>query len=416
MIKKSAKTKSTEPCKIVVDRAAFLPLLRLAVAVIPTHEWKPDLKNIKITANRKEGVILGATNMDTVIRITMTAADGATVIEEGQILLPADAYKMIGKSREPSLTVEGTTYKRDGDLQRKIVVHGASERYEFDETDPDKFPDVTAPVWKKPYVVKADDLYRALRRTIFAAGKDVLYPVYEGVCFSTDDKSMNLVATNGMRLAWQVVYPKEVYDQPMEPAVVPLVDAKLVEVALRDRKPETVVKMAFTANNAVFQISTPKTKGGTVTITTKLLAGKFPKWRKIIPDTAELPCIAVTQPKELLSALKNVSASLKPSDPNVTLTFKKKLLTITGKSEKNNVTLTVPLENDVTAVMQINPEHLILFLNALEKNASLLWYLPDDKDAVTVLCLQTTSDNEGAYTYVVMPREVSEPAVKSTAP
>jgi DNA polymerase-3 subunit beta len=110
----------------------FLRLFKIAASVASTKYITPILQNVKIVADKQDGAILMATNLEIGIRVRLDV----NVSESGEALLPVKTLRTIlDSTKEPTLTMERT---QDG----KVVVYGANERHELCTQDPDEFPNV----------------------------------------------------------------------------------------------------------------------------------------------------------------------------------------------------------------------------------------------------------------------------------
>jgi hypothetical protein len=82
--------------------------------------------------------------------------------------------------------------------------------------------------------------------------------------------------------------------------------------------------------------------------------------------------------------------------------------------------MTVPIGFSGTAMMKLNPKFLIDYLNVLEADTMLCWYIPDGTEVnPTMLCVENNTVNLGvginaakeSYTYIIMTKAVDSPII-----
>jgi DNA polymerase-3 subunit beta len=191
--------------------------------------------------------------------------------------------KALESFKEDSLTLER--------LDVGVVIRTDDKAcYEcFDASDsPDDFPDVAVDhdTDSPHHKIKSKCLQTMIKRTVFATEKE--HPKYtlSGVCLEMDGNRIHAVATDGRRLAWQVVAGTNVNGHEFERAIVPVPALKLLERILKDK---TIAKqwkwgqimMTVTEDTIQFPMAG-------VSIVARLSEGRFPKWRSVIPETGDI--------------------------------------------------------------------------------------------------------------------------------
>jgi len=142
------------------------------MGAVPQKDVKPILCNIKIVANKKQGVVLHATDTWMGVRIPASAE----VIEKGECLVPAKQfYQCLKASKQTAFTLESVPHTESN--YYKIVLSDGVTQQEFITNDPDKMPNVAAFAAESYHEILCDDLQKAITRTVFAADKNnVTYP------------------------------------------------------------------------------------------------------------------------------------------------------------------------------------------------------------------------------------------------
>ena len=388
--------------QIHFERKAFLRQFKLAAGAVPTRDVKPILCNVKITADKKFGAVLHATDTEIGIRILVDV----DVTEDGAVLVPIKEFRtMLESTKDNHLTLES----KDGGW-RLIGKENVNEWY---SSDPDEFPDVSDFTAESYHEISADELYRAIKRTVFAVEKDGTRHALSGVLFESKRNldgghTIFAVATDGRRMAVQELYADCIGDhslglyedeRPKQQTIVPVKTLQLVEKVLKSMSCKNVslncaigsIKMAVGTGHVTFQC-------GNVTIFSRLVDGKFPKWRGIIPKKNNT-LQAVVKSGFLLSAVKSVEIGTTSTDFGITLTFDPGRLTLEAKSrEKAETKAEIPVNlcgDDGKTVVKIDPSYLTSMLKTLDSDTMLTFEL-NGVDPISI----TTSDD---YLYLVMP-------------
>ena len=370
--------------KIQFDPRDFSTKFKLAASVAAARDIKPILQNVKIRADKKLGVILQATDTELGIRIR-TDCD---VVTNGEAVLPRDLMtKMLDRTGEERLTLEST----DGN----VIISGENgENQDWNTQPADEFPDVEEFNETAYHEIPAKALKEMIRRTAFATDTDNIKYALGGVYFEMVEKAISVVATDGRRLAWQEGTGHCVSDHKVESSILPVRTLQILERVLADKSvdEDDNIKMAISANRVLFQCKD-------ITLFSRLVEGRFPKWRSIIPKTDDDTPITV-ECATLLHAVLQAEISTSDLEPGVTFTFEKGKLTLEGKGKErgNSKSGEVPISFEgEKKVVKLDPKYMVSFLRVLDSGTVLSIYLPPDNDPIKI-----TAD-EGAYVYVVMP-------------
>ena len=197
-----------------------------------------------------------------------------------------------------------------------------------------------------------------------------------------------------MRLiAWQESLGDCINNHTVEAGIVPARTLQLLNKALGDKSigEGAVVKMAVANNTVMFHCQD-------ITLFSRLIDGKFPKWRNIIPETEDKISVIVDC-DPLLSAIMQAQVTTSDLDPGVNFTFEKGKLRLQGEGkERGNSKIEIPLSYDAAPkTLKIDPRFMTDFLKVLDTNAQVSMFLPPDNDPIKII-----ADN-GRYVYVVMP-------------
>jgi len=322
----------------------------------------------------------------------------------GEVLLPPKQFRQILESAtDERLTLERT--------ETGIAVAGeydGNEQWELETQSPDEFPFVDEFMEAAYHEIPANTLCEMIRRTMFATDTEDVRYALGGVCFEQDGKSITAVATDGRRLAAQDADSLCVNGHEFEPAILPVNTLKVLAKVLKEKSvSDADVKMAVnaiadnerrTSGRAHFQC-------GGVTVFSRLVEGRFPNWRSIVPKTVNRLHAGVRS-ETLRTALdRMVTTKL---EPGVLFTFRHGGLTLESRTKESGQSkTTIPVAFDGTSDFMIDVTFMKDYLRMLDAETAIGVYMSADNDPVLF------ETDGGDYRYVVMP--MTKPAVKVNA-
>jgi DNA polymerase-3 subunit beta len=364
--------------KLTVNRAAFLKAAQACESVVPKSDVKPVLKHAKLVADG-ERCTLAATDLEVGVRLVVA---GVSVGEPGEAMLPAALLaQMLGAAGDEEVTIEA-------DADRFRVVGSATE-FEHPAEDVAAWPAFPGVPEGDCYELPAAALALAVRRTNGFSGPDSRnrFLAMTGVAWEAGGDFLTAVATDGNGLA-VVTLPAEKRGEPAgDVSVVPARAMRLLTKVCTAGP----VRVAFAPNEAHFA-------GDGGEIYCRLLEGRFPAWKNVIPKGAGTT--ATVTAGALLAAVR--SAAVMANDDALTkrvvLAFSKSRVVVTaardtgGKSKAE-----APLDLDGKGVTIVfAPALLLEFLRVLDANQELRIELKDGK---TPAVFRAGSD----YLYVAVP-------------
>ena len=152
---------------------------------------KPVLQCVKLIAANNVLTLL-ATDLEAGLRYQLTAVQ---VEEEGEAPVPADRLAGIATLSADEETLTLQTVKD----QCQIV--GKASRFKIFGYDPAEYPAVPEFTDAPDFQVKAGDLAGMINRTLFATAKAHSHYAISGVLWEASGKKLQMVATDGHRLA-----------------------------------------------------------------------------------------------------------------------------------------------------------------------------------------------------------------------
>lgn len=228
------------------------------------------------------------------------------------------------------------------------------------------------------------DLKHAFRRTAFCADEQSTRYAMGGVAVEEDAGKLMFVATDSRRLAVESVPFRSIASPRHAPIVIPVRAAKL----LADILPETddELSMAVTVNSFRCTWSDGEVAG-------LLLDGKFPAWRKVVPQHGAHELTVVAGP--LLRALKSIRST---SDAGkCRLQTEPNTLIVLGESaDKGTGKVRIPLDTEGGFQALFDSQYLAEFLSRISADQAVT-ILAHDAEAPLLM-----SDGV-SHRYVAMP-------------
>lgn len=290
--------------KLQVTQENLNRALGSVARVANTRGTLPILANvlIKTTNNR---LSLSATNLD----IAITQYIGAKVSNEGAVTVPARLMQdFIGSlpAGVIDLDLDDTKLKIATD-QYQSTINGIMA---------DDFPVMPAIGGGKSWSVNGGLLKKGLQQVVFAASTDESRPVLTGVLIHSSDGKLYLAATDSYRLA-----EKEIGATKEEVSL--LVPATAMQDLLRILgDDEDDVKVTHDDQQVLFQV-------GDVELVARLLEGKYPDYRKLIPTSFAVEVLLkradflnVTKVSSLFARESAGSVTLKVDESKQTLSIR----------------------------------------------------------------------------------------------
>lgn len=269
--------------KFTLSKSRLSSSLQSILQVVPTKSTLPILTNILVEALENK-LKISATDLD----ISITATVECQVAKKGSAALPARIlFEIIRELPESEITFESTNTRME------IRIPNGS--YKIATVSADDFPKLPAVNTKKEVRIAGDDLVKMVRKTTFACSTDETRPALNGVLWQTEGERMQMVATDGHRLA------KMSLDNPKlkglhEDIIIP---PKVLNLIPRFLEKEGVeVGVIFGENNIIFNLDD-------VILTSRLIEGPYPNFEQVIPSTSDKKM--VVSKEDLNGAVRRVS-------------------------------------------------------------------------------------------------------------
>lgn len=284
--------------KITCDRAALSEALSAVAGVVATRTPKPILQCVRLSAAGEKVILLG-TDLEVGIRYVLGEV---SIAEPGEVLVPADRVAaIVRESADQTLELESADHG--------CRVRGQDSEFRVFGQDPREFPPVGELEGQADLTVKAGTLGELIERTLFAAARENTRYAINGVLWQKRAKKLQLVATDGRRLAW-TSGPLEQSQGQDGDVIVPTRAMTLIKRMLSE--PDELVRVKLLANQILVA-------GARATISSVLVEGRFPKYEDVIPRESDKKVCFETA--RLLSAVRRAALLTTAESKGIRLAF-----------------------------------------------------------------------------------------------
>ncbi len=365
--------------KLVVNREEFQRLFQIAAIVAPQRSPKPILQNVKLEALGSD-LVLTATDTEVGVRLSMPNVE---IQQPGAVVIPVSRLSMIMReSSDETLTIEGD--------ESRTRISGRNSRFELQGQNPVEFPEVSDISSGDCFEIKAGVLRELIRRTLFATDTESSRYALGGVLLETDQKVMVAVGTDGRRLA-KMEGPVSVVGKPDQSGgatIVPARAMQLIERILPDD--EALVQLVPRTNDLLVKVPNGL-------FTTRLVEGRFPKWRDVIPKRTESHKIELPV-GPMYSALRQAAIVSSEESRGVDFVFQEGTLVLTNTTSEvgqSRIEMPIGYTGPEMAIM-LDHRYMADFLKVLAPDQNFTMDVAGSDQAA--YC--TTPDH---YGYVIMP-------------
>lgn len=359
--------------KLMVTQSNLAKALNVVSRVAASRTTLPILSNILIKAENKS-VVISSTNLE--VAITCTVPGKIEV--EGSITVPA------------RLMNDFVSSLPDGNIQLSLEnqsLRVSTDKYEstINGISADEFPSLPEIDSSNTSKVSSTELKSALQQTVFAASSDESRQVLTAVFMHTYEGKIFVVATDSYRLAEREVGESENEFELLVPA---LTFQELLRLIGDD---DQEIKYSFDESQIMF-------KHGEIEVISRLIDGKYPDYRQLIPRKGEIEF--KIKKADFVNIAKVSSLFAKESAGSITLDVdddkqEVSIRSIASQVGENNSVADAEVKG--SGSVTLNSRYLIEALNAI--NGDEINFSFSSKTSPCVLS-SVSNDN---YIHVVMP-------------
>ena len=330
---------------------------------------------------------LAATDLD----VSLTSWCEAETSEEGAIAVQAKKFMEIIRS------LTGDEVHLTQNDPRELTIEAGSSRFKIHGLPAEDFP--TLPTVEEEYRVEIPfgDLKRMISKILFAVSSEESRFQLNGALLKLKDSGLELVATDGHRLALVESKRAEMDGRPSDGPDSVLVPRKALQEIQRLESDEPV-GFQKGEHHLSFRI-------GRRDLTCRILEGTFPDYERVIAKDNDKR--AVFDRRRLGDAVKRVALLTGDRARTVRLAFAPDELTVSAANpDLGEATEQVECAYDGPAFqLGINPDYLDQFLAAVDTDRVRLEL--KDENTQTVGYPETGEESpEGRYLCVIMPMRI----------
>lgn len=371
--------------KLVCSKPQLVDIINTVQRAIAPKTALPILECIKIDASGDGNVVFTGNNIDICIEYNSQCQ----VSEGGTIAL---ASKMFGEIVRKLPDGDVTISVNPSNYVTKIS--SGSSKFNIQGIAPDEFPDAPILDEKFRFSLSQSSLKRLIRKTIaFIAQNEGKKPVLTGALFEIKNNYLNVVASDGHRLAVVKEEIKESVDN--NKLIVPGMTLRELIKILKDE--DEKVEIIVSDRTVLFDF-------GNFQLYSRLLDGEFLKYEAIISAVNTISVVAekryIIDSLERALLLINDDISAK-SENKVPVRFniaydKIDVSCITGKGQVND---TVPVELDGGELLiGFNCRFMLDALTACDEDKVKMEF-----SAPTSGCFIRSADGDESYIYMILP-------------
>lgn len=374
--------------KIVCEREKLQAAFQTAVLFVPGRNTPKDvLSYIRLDA-QADGVTLQATDLDTG---ALVQVEGVDVDQPGSVLLPASHLgSLLRESTDRQLRIQVTN--------KGAFVRGEHTEYRLNTRDVSEFPTFGPFREDKYHLIDGRVLRTVIQRTAFATDTESARYALGGVLMELEPEKLIAVATDGRRLAKVEASATAVgghatgggkAGSDAAPTIVRTQALNAIARALTEADDQ----IRITVRSSDIVLTSPR-----ASFFSRLVEGRFPRWRDVIPKRPEAARIELPV-GPLGAAIRQAAVVLAGEYRGIDFQLDSGSLVLvaaSGELGEARIELPVNYAGSPMAVM-LDYRFVLDFLKVLPDESQVLMEVENAENAVLF-----TAD-EGAYLYVVMP-------------
>ena len=281
--------------KFTCERSILLKEIAIANEIIASKNAISILSNIYLEA--KDGALsIKATDM----KVNFETRVPVEVLETGCVTVYGDKFYGILNSLP-----DGEIEFDQKDTRINIKTSAKKARFQLKFIASEKFPEFSV-AGKECFDMPIRDLKNMIQETIFAISDDETRYFMNGIFFEKVENKFVMVATDGHRLAY--ISKEAAENIPDFPGVI--VPSKILSIVVKRAGDEGMAGISITDKTIFIQF-------GSYKLSSVLIEGQFPNYRKVIPETQTNKFTFKRQ--DILDALRRVSLLMEQKSHRVSL-------------------------------------------------------------------------------------------------
>lgn len=324
--------------EVIIKQENFSTVFNNVAEIASTKTSLPILSNVLLRTSGSQ-LLVAATDME----IAISQKVGAKVEHHGEIAIPADTVKdfisALPKGNISIKTKGEDIFIESGEYKSKIKGFFAED-----------FPEIPTVDYEgaKKITFKVDDFKQAVAQTAITAGTDTSRPSLMGIYIHTFEGNLYFAATDGYRLSEKRVFG-------CEEEISAIVSVGVIQKVIRNISSQTEeIEVLLDENQIEFHIDD-------VMIVSRLIDGKFPDYRRLIPSDTETKLEVsksdfsrIVKIAELFAKKSGESVRLETDSENSKLTT----YSVASEFGENNSSIDAEIFGEDASV-SLNPRYLL---------------------------------------------------------
>ncbi len=365
--------------KFSIQQSVFHNALSQVNRAVSTSNTMPILSGILFTGDEKGNLTLTATDLEMGIVMEM----GADVKSPGRIVLPGDELSSIIRElpRETiNIDIDQDNYSAE--------ITTKSSNFVLKGFKPDEFPELPEVETITEFTITEADLIDMIDKVKFSCSNKDSQPGLTGALLTVSSDSIIMVATNTFRMA----YYKKDMELDLEDKSRAIIPASTLDELSRllTEDEDNEIKVVLDSSHCRFI-------GNNITITSRLIEGKFPNYEQVMPNDFSAE-VNVTR-SNLQNAVKRVSTIARLDSNVIELDFSEENLIIESTaSDKGHGKEEVNIEfSGKPQKIKIDASYMMDGLKVLDEEEARIELI----GPVNPLTLKNPESDD--YIYLIMP-------------
>lgn len=284
--------------QLQISRELLLQTLSAVANAVERKHSMVVLGNIKFELS-STALVLTASDLEVELTATLTFLPNSMCIEPGEITLPARKIIDICKSLPANSQLKLIVQEND-----KCQIRAGSSRFSLGTLPAADFPSLGEPEDATKIMVNRQELRNLIEKTSFAmAVQDVRFYL-TGMLFEAEGSELRTVATDGHRLAYGKMGTAQDLDNLLQ-AVVPRKAVSELQRLLGTDEGDINLTIGREFFQVQLSVSEEIGEDLVVRFTSRLIDGKYPDYRRVMPEPSEK--VAEADREVLKQVLQRVS-------------------------------------------------------------------------------------------------------------
>ncbi|MGD8534842.1 MAG: DNA polymerase III subunit beta [Candidatus Aminicenantes bacterium] len=365
--------------KFSIKKEDIASELQLLQGIVEKRNTMPILANILMNATEKEIELTG-----TDLEVGLKTHFPAKIEEEGSITLSGKKIFEVVKSLPEGKKV---TFEETGDLTMQIT--SGESKFKVLCLPKEDYPQVPEAKFEKKIILPLGVFQDMIDRVYFAITQEQRYYL-SGALLIIKDKSMELVSTDGHRLAYTANSMKELKVENEIRAIV----AKKTLSELRKFEDETI-EFDLDESNLFFKVENR-------TLMSRIIEGKFPDFEAVIPK--DNPNTFTVSREEITESVRRVSLFSTERSKGIKFFIEKdEIRLFSSNPEMGEAQDRVGIEYKGEGLeIGFNSQYLLDFLSAVKSERIQFEF----KDSNSSVLMKPEVSEKVDYLYILMPMKL----------